>query len=265
MTYWNIITGSCIDTMAGMPAGTVDLVVADPPYNIGIDYIDGKKADMLPSEMYAAWTAKWIAAAARVLRPGGTMFVICDSGGGGIHESAIVAAGLEVRDRIVWHETFGAYRKRAKLYGKCWRPVFWATKPGGAFTFNDLAIRVRSRRQELGDKRADPLGKIPGNVWSIPRIPGNSKKRCRYIDPVTGEEKRFPTQLPMELVTRIVAGHSNVTETVLDPFTGSGTTGVVAALFNRVFVGIELREAYAEAARRRIAEAVGCSGGTFGA
>jgi site-specific DNA-methyltransferase (adenine-specific) len=256
MTYWTVITGSCIDTMAAMPAGSVDLVVADPPYNIGIDYIDGKKADSLPIEMYAAWTAKWIAAAARVLRPGGTMFVICGSDGLRIHEDAIVAAGLELQETIIWFETFGQDRSRAGKYAKCWRPVFWATKPGAPWTFNDLAIRIESARQRAGDKRADDRGKVPENVWAFPRLVGNSKKRWRYIDPKTGKEKRFPTQLPVELVDRIVAGHSNVTETVLDPFTGSGTTGVAAVTAGRVFVGIELREAYAEAARRRIAAVV---------
>ena len=257
MTHWHITTGDSIDTMAGMAAGTVDLVVADPPYNLGIDYGGGRKADRLRPERYAAWTAAWVAAAARVLRPGGTLFIICDRSGYGTHEAAIAGAGLALRDVIAWHETFGADRKGARLYGKCWRPVFWATKPGASWTFNDRAIRVRSRRQELGDKRADPFGKVPANVWAFPRIPGTSKSRATFTDPATGKERRFPTQLPVELVNRIVAGHSNATETVLDPFTGSGTTGVAAVAAGRVFVGIEQYEPFAQAARRRIAAAVG--------
>ena len=254
---WSIITGDCTATMNNLAAGSVALVVADPPYNVGIDYGMGSKADRLPAGRYAAWAAEWVAAAARVLRPGGALFVICDRGGQRLHEEAVGVAGLEVRDVLVWHETFGADRSAARLYGKCWRPIIWATKPGARWTFNDRAIRVRSRRQELGDRRADPRGKVPANVWAFPRIPGTSKRRATFVDPATGDVRRYPTQLPVEIVDRIVAGHSAAGEIVLDPFTGSGTTGVSAVTAGRVFVGIERHEPFAAAARRRVAAAVG--------
>lgn len=241
-----ITTGDCINGMNAMPAGSAALIVADPPYNIGIDYGDGANADRMPHERYATWTQEWVAAAARVLADNGTMFVICGQEFGAVHDLAIQAAGLTIRNRITWYETFGV-NCRAK-FNRTSRPIFYAVKNPKAFTFNRDAVTVPSARQtKYGDKRAAKGGKLLDDVWQIPRVCGTHKER------VAG----FPTQLPIALVRRIVLCASNPSELVVDPFAGSGTTGVVCASVNREFRGFELRQPFAEAAVARIRSAAG--------
>ena len=110
------------------------------------------------------------------------------------------------------------------------------------FTFNIEVLTTRSRRQEIGDPRANPAGKVLDDVWTIPRVCGTFRERVQGV----------PTQLPLALVRRIVLGLARPGDLVLDPFTGSGTTGVVCAEYGRRFAGIELREQYAVIARERI-------------
>ena len=228
-----------------MPPGFVDLVVADPPYNIGIDYGDGPRADAVAADEYAATVAIWMQAAARVLSPAGTIWVVCDAAYGATFDQAITAAGLTVRDRGVWHETFGVWRRG--LFGKCWRPWFYAVKDRRRFTFNESAFMVRSRRQELGDRRARPGGKLRSNVWTFPRVAGTFHERVK-----TPAGETAPTQLPLAMVRMVVEGFSNHGDLVVDPFTGTGTTGVAAVQTGRRFVGLELRETWAAVARQRI-------------
>jgi DNA modification methylase len=237
-----ITTGDCIEQLTAMPAGSVNLVVADPPYNIGIDYGNGEKADRLPAADYIEWTRRWIEAAARALVPDGSMWVICGQEYGAHHDLAMQAAGLTMRSRITWYETFGTNCR--KKFNRTSRPVFYAVKHPSRFTFNAAAVTVPSARQlKYGDKRAATGGKIMDDVWSIPRVCGTFKERVKGV----------PTQLPVELVSRIVLCSSNPGELVVDLFAGSGTTGVVTAIHDRRFHGIELRKKFAALARQRIA------------
>jgi DNA modification methylase len=244
-----ITTGDCIKHLGMMPAESVHLVLADPPYNIGIDYGDGVRADKLPDAAYIEWVRRWIKAAARVLAPDGAMWIVCDAAYGAAFDVAIRKAGLVIRDRGVWHETFGTYRGKGSRpnFGKDWRPWFHGIKSADCYTFNfaDDDMRVPSKRQELGDGRADPRGRVMSNVWAIPRVPGNSKERVAGV----------PTQLPLALVRLVVRGFSNPGDLVLDPFTGSGTTGVVCIEHGRRFHGIELRDEFAAIAQARIDKA----------
>lgn len=247
---WTVDTVDCIEGLAGMAAGSAALVVADPPYNIGIDYGDGRGADELPGNAYAAAVHAWMREAARVLDPAGTLWVVCDAAYGSTFDTAIAAAGLAIRDRGVWHESFGVWRRG--LFGKCWRPWFYAVKDRRRFTFNEEAFRVRSRRQEIGDRRANPSGKVTSNVWSFPRVAGTHRERVRT--PATGNA---PTQLPIAMVRMIVEGFSNPGDPVVDPFTGTGTTGVAAVQTGRRFTGFELRDSWATVARQRISTTAG--------
>lgn len=235
-----ITTGDCIKHLAALPAGSVNLVVADPPYNIGIDYGDGRRADQLPDADYIAWTRRWIEAAARVLTDDGTMFVICGQEYAGDHQIAMRDAGLRWRNTITWVETFGV-NCRWK-FNRTSRPCFYFTKHPSRFTFNRETVTTRSRRQEIGDPRANPAGKVLDDVWTISRVCGTFRERVKGV----------PTQLPLALVRRIVLGLTRPGDLVLDPFTGSGTTGVVCMEHGRRFQGIELREEYAAIARARI-------------
>ncbi len=239
-----ITTGDCIEHMAAMDAGSVHLVLADPPYNIGIDYGDGERADKLPDAAYIEWARRWIKAAARVLAPDGAMWVICGHEYAGDHQVAMRDAGLHWRNTVTWVESFGVNCRRK--FNRTSRPMFYATKHPQRFTFNVEALTTPSARQiKYGDKRANPAGKVLDDVWTIPRVCGTFRERVPGV----------PTQLPLALVRRAVLGLTRAGDLVVDPFTGSGTTGIVCIEQGRRFHGIELREEFAAIAQARIEKA----------
>ena len=236
-----ITTGDCINQLAVITAGTVNLIVADPPYNIGIDYGNGSRADRLPDAAYIEWTRAWITTAARTLAADGTMFVICGQEYAGDHQIAMRDAGLHWRNTVTWYETFGV--NCSNKFNRTSRPMFYAVKHPRRFTFNVESLNTPSARQtKYGDKRASPTGKVLDDVWTISRVCGTFRERVPDV----------PTQLPLALVRRVVLGLSHPGDLVVDPFTGSGTTGVVCVETGRRFHGIELRAEYAEIARVRI-------------
>lgn len=243
-----VTTTDCLAGLAAMAEGSVDLVATDPPYNIGVDYGDGVAADRRGD--YGDLVRAWMVGVHRVLRPGGTLWIVVDPTCGATFDNAIVDAGLAIRDRGVWFETFGVYRGHGPKpnFGKDWRPWFYAVK-GDGYTFNfatDDTLRVPSARQtKYGDRRADARGRVRSNVWQFPRVCGTFRERV----------KEAPTQLPLAMVAMVVRGFTNPGDLVLDTFTGTGTTGVAAVTTGRRFVGFEVREQWAEIARRRIADA----------
>jgi DNA modification methylase len=240
-----ITTGDCIEHLGELPAASVNLVIADPPYNIGIDYGDGEKADRLPDADYREWTRRWIDAAARALARDGAMWVICGQEYADYHQSAMRDAGLHWRNTVTWRETFGVNCR--KKFNRTSRPMFYFTKHRSRFTFNVERLTVPSARQtKYGDKRANLAGKILDDVWTISRVCGTFHERIKDV----------PTQLPLALVQPVVLGLTRPGDLVVDPFTGSGTTGVVCIEHGRRFHGIELREEYAAVARDRISAAV---------
>lgn len=231
--------GDCCEVLASLKRESVDLVLTDPPYNIGIDYGAGTKADR--RDDYDLWCGKWIYLCNRVLKPHGSIWIISGQEHGAEIDLSLQLEGLTVRNRITWHETFGVYCH--KKFGRCSRPIFYAVKDSKHFTFNREAVTIPSDRQtKYGDKRASTSGKIMGDVWSVPRVCGTFRERVKGV----------PTQLPEVLVERIIRVSSNPGDTVLDPFAGSGTTLAVAARLSREATGIELNPAYAEIAERRI-------------
>jgi site-specific DNA-methyltransferase (adenine-specific) len=237
----NVATGDCIEHLGAMPAGSVNLIMADPPYNIGIDYGDGARADRRSDADYIEWSRAWIAAAARTLADDGAMWVICGQEYAADHQLAMRDAGLHWRNTVTWVETFGVNCRRK--FNRTSRPMFYAVKHPRRFTFNVPALTTPSARQtKYGDKRANPAGKVLDDVWPISRVCGTFRERVNGV----------PTQLPLELVRRVVCGLSRPSDLVCDPFTGSGTTGVVCIQHDRRFRGIELREEYAAIARRRM-------------
>src|SRR4051794_21322407 len=124
---WTVIRGDCVEIMEGMGPGTARLVFADPPYNIGVDYGDGEKADRLPRDAYLDWCRSWMAAAARLLAPDGSMWVMSDPRWAGRFQCILEdLVGLHYRETIIWHETFGVYCEGK--FGRDHRPVFRFTK-----------------------------------------------------------------------------------------------------------------------------------------
>lgn len=235
-----IITGDCCEVLAAMDRDSVDLIVADPPYNIGIDYGTGAKADR--RDDYDIWCERWIGCCYMALKQTGSLWVISGQEHGADIDIAMRRAGFLIRNRITWHETFGVYCKNK--FGRTSRPIYYAVKNERGFTFNRDAVTVPSARQEIyNDRRAAAGGKIMGDVWTISRVCGTFGERVKGV----------PTQLPQELVRRIVGVSSNPGDTVLDPFAGSGTTLAVAKEMSRVGIGIELNPDYARIAAERVA------------
>ena len=235
-----IHVGDCCEVLASLPRESVDLVLTDPPYNIGIDYGSGKKADL--RDDYDIWCGRWINWCYRALKPHGSIWVISGQEHGADIDIAMRNCDLVVRNRITWHETFGVQCQRK--FARTSRPIYYAVKDEKNFTFNREAVTVPSDRQtKYGDRRAAPGGKVMGDVWQINRVCGTFKERVKGV----------PTQLPSELVARIVGVSSNPGDVVLDPFAGSGTTLAVAKQMGRKATGIELNPEYAEIARKRVA------------
>jgi len=239
-----ILCGDCVEILRSAKGPFADLVFADPPFNIGYKYdrYDDKRA----SEKYLAWTRDWIGACVRVLKPHGSFYIaIGDEYAANVR---LIAddCGLVMRNWIIWHYTFGQQLKRK--FARSHTHIFYFVKDAKSFTFNDEMVRVISDRQKkYSDKRANPAGKMPDDVWDeYPRVCGTFRER-------TG----FPCQMPESLLARIIRLSSNEGDWVLDPFCGSGTTAVVAHKLNRRFTMIDLSEEYVEASRTRIAEAEG--------
>lgn len=239
----DIHVGDCCEVLAKLPRESVDLVIADPPYNIGVDYGIGKAADRRGD--YWQWVRKWIYLCDRVLKSHGSIWIISGQEHGAEIDLSLQIDGFNVRNRITWHESFGVYCHNK--FGRTSRPIYYATKDKKRFTFNRSAVLVPSARQEkYGDRRASPGGKIMGDVWQISRVCGTFSERIPGV----------PTQLPLELVRRIIGVSSNTGDVVLDPFAGSGTTLVAAKEMSREAIGIELNPDYAEIATSRLAAGV---------
>lgn len=239
-----IIHGDCIAEMRKLTAGSVRLIFADPPYNIGIDYGDGKAADKLPDIDYLSWCEQWMQECTRLLTADGSLWVMINDEWADHFGLILQRVGMHRRNWIKWYETFGV-NCRSK-FNRCSRHIFYTVKDAKRFVFNAEAVNRPSDRQtKYNDKRANPNGKLLDDVWEVPRIAGTHTER------VAG----FPTQVPLEIVRRIVGCASDPSDTVLDPFSGSASTGVAAIESGRKYIGIEEQEHYVELSNIRIVEA----------
>jgi len=240
-----ILNGDCVEILRKVKEPFADLVFADPPFNIGYKY--DKYHDSKASEKYLAWTRDWIGECVRVLKPHGSIYIaIGDEYAAHIKLILEDELRLTMRNWIIWHYTFGQQTK-AK-FARAHTHILYFVKDAKHFTFNDEIVRVISDRQKkYRDKRANPAGKLPDDVWNEhPRVCGTFSERTGH-----------PCQMPESLLARIIRASSNEGDWVLDPFCGSATTAVVAHKLNRQYTTIDVSEAYVEAARGRIEEAEG--------
>ncbi len=240
-----ILCGDSVELLRAVKEPFADLVFADPPFNIGYKY--DKYHDEKASEQYLAWTRDWIGACVRVLQPHGSIYIaIGDEYAAQIKLILEDELGLTLRNWIIWHYTFGQQTKNK--FARSHTHILYFVKDPKNFVFHDEAVRVISDRQKkYSDKRANPAGKMPDDVWNeYPRICGTFTER-------TG----FPCQMPESLLARIIRVSSNEGEWVLDPFCGSGTTATVAHKLNRAYTSIDISETYVQAARERIADSEG--------
>lgn len=237
-----IVTGDCRKLMARWPAGWADLVFADPPFNINYSY--DKYDDNKDRPTYLRFAAEWVIQAVRLLAPTGSMFVAIGDDYVAEYKMLLAECGLTLRNWIIWHYTFGPHQQ--KKFGRDHAHILYFTRHPTKFTFNADAIRVRSARQEQGDKRADPRGRVPGDVWQFPRLPANAKERWNH-----------PCQMPEAILERIILAATDAGQVVFDPFGGSGTTLAVAKRLGRHYLGCEESAAYAQSIRRRLAHVEG--------
>jgi DNA modification methylase len=241
---WEIRHGDCLKVLAGLDEGCARLVFADPPYNIGVDYGEGVKADRLPEAEYVSWCQQWVDACVRVLSPDGSLWVLISDEYADHMGIVLRKSGLYRRAWIKWFETFGTYRNNN--FGRCSRHLFYCVKDQKNFVFHPSAVNCVSARIKIEDARGDPDGKIWVDVWGvdppIERIPGTSRER------IPG----FPTQLPVALLTPVVCCASDPGDLVIDSFSSSATTGLVCIEQGRRFLGIEKQKEFVRLSRQRL-------------
>ena len=238
---WKIIHGDCIEELRKIEDSSARLIFADPPYNIGIDYGDGEQADRLDDEEYLDWCRQWIGACVSKLTPDGSFWLmICDEYAD--HFGIMLRqAGLYRRSWIKWYETFGVNCQNK--FNRCSRHIFYCVKDPKRFVFNpDPVSRQSDRQAKYGDARANPAGKLWDDVWEIPRLTDTCEERM----------PGFPTQIPLAITRAIVGCASEPGDLVIDPFSGSGSTGVAAIESRRKYVGIEKNEQFVKASTDRL-------------
>ena len=256
MPFDQVVIGDCVTLLNEIPSETVDLVFADPPFNIGYEY--DRYNDRRTHEDYLNWTTEWLTAAVRVLKPSGSMFVAIGDEYVAEHKVRLDALQMTMRNWIVWHYTFGV--SCTHKFSRSHTHILYYVKDAKRFTFNSDAIRVPSARQTTyADRRANQKGKVPDNTWVL-----RPQEDERFFQPDTDtwnssrvcgtfhERLSHPCQMPEAILDRILRVSSDPGDLVLDPFAGSGTTLAVAKKLDRRYYGIELSPDYAQAIEERL-------------
>jgi site-specific DNA-methyltransferase (adenine-specific) len=236
-----IVVGDCVKILHSSAPEQADLIFADPPFNIGYKY--DLYEDRRAYDEYFEWTRDWMSACVHALKPTGSFWIAI--GDDYAAEVRILGRqlGLNLRNWVIWHYTFGQSTKRK--FARSHTHLFYWTKDPVNFTFNDMEVRIPSARQTTyGDKRANPKGKMPDDVWSFSRVCGTFLERVKW----------HPCQMPEKVLERIIKVSSNSGDLVIDPFSGSGTTCGVAARLGRKFFGVDISEQYVKHSLKRIEE-----------
>jgi site-specific DNA-methyltransferase (adenine-specific) len=225
---------------------SIDLIFADPPYNIGKSF--GSFHDKWPSDKdYAEWCYGWLTTCLRKLKSNGSMYVMTST-------QAMPYLDLWLRNhctilsRIMWHYDSSGVQAKS-YYGSMFEPILFCVKDPKNYTFNADAIEVEARTgavRKLIDYRKEiptpyKSTKVPGNVWYYPRV--------RYRMP---EYENHPSQKPEALLERIILASSNPNGVILDPFAGTFTTCAVAKRLGRRSIGIEQEREYLKIGLRRL-------------
>jgi adenine-specific DNA-methyltransferase len=229
-----------------IPDASVNLVFADPPYNLGKRF--ASFTDRWPSESaYVEWCKQWLDLCVRKLTNHGSLYLMASTQCMP-YLDIYLRERISVLGRIAWHyDSSGVQAK--KYFGSVYEPVLHCVKDPDTYTFNgeDVAVEARTgaQRKLIDYRKPIPAPynsrKVPGNVWYFPRV--------RYRMP---EYEHHPSQKPEALLERIVKASSNTGDTVLDPFSGTFTTSAVAQRLGRATVGIEIEEEYVKVGLRRL-------------
>jgi DNA modification methylase len=256
---WNRLhQGDCIEGLGRLPAESVDLVFADPPFNIDYEY--DVYRDNRSGDQYVDWTKTWGLAVKRVLKPDGTFWLaIGDDYAAQLKLLFQDQLGFHCRSWVVWYYTFGV--NCTKKFSRSHTHLFHFVMNPKKFTFNSEAIRVPSARQLVyNDARGVPEGRLPDDTWILrpqdlpegfqpdedtwffSRVCGTFKERAGW----------HGCQMPEQLLGRIIRVCSSPDEIVVDPFGGSGTTLTVAKKLGRRWLGFELSTNYAAKIQARL-------------
>lgn len=241
-----VLPGDCIEVLQGLPAESVDLVFADPPYNLQL-HQELRRPDQSRVEpvndhwdqfedfaAYDRFTERWLSACRRVLKPHATLWVIGTYHN--IYRIGKILQDLEfwLLNDIVWIKSNPMPNFRGVRFTNAHETMIWAQKERGApYTFNHHAMKALNEDLQM---RSD---------WYLPICSG--KERLRKEG-----QRAHPTQKPEALIYRVIQASSNPGDVVLDPFFGTGTTGVIAKRLHRDWIGIEREPAYIELAEERI-------------
>ncbi len=236
----NIVCSDCVEYLKGIEKSFADLIFADPPFNIG--YFYDKYEDTLEKDAYIKWTREWMSECVKVLKNDGTFFIAIGDEYAANVKILADELGLYMRNWLIWHYTFGQQMKNK--FSRSHTHIFYFVKDKDNFKFNDEAVRVPSDRQLIyKDKRANPRGKMPDDVWSdFSRVCGTFKERQGW----------HPCQMPEDILKRIIAVSTNKNDIVFDPFSGSGTTAAASYMLERNYAGIDISEEYVERSKKRL-------------
>src|SRR6267378_3112546 len=244
-----VMVGDCIAAMASLPPESVDLVFADPPYNLQLQgdlkrpddsRVDAVNDDWDKFSNFAAYddfTRAWLASCRRVMKPNATLWVI-----GSYHNIFRVGAilqdlGFWILNDVIWRKSNPMPNFRGRRFTNAHETLIWASRDAAArgYTFNYEALKAGNEDIQV---RSD---------WTLSLCTGEERLKGK------DKKKLHPTQKPEALLARVILAASRPDDLVLDPFCGTGTTGAAAKRLGRRFLGIERDSGYAEAAKARIA------------
>jgi modification methylase len=244
-----ILVGDCVEEMTKLPAGSVDLVFADPPYNLQLtsdlkrpdnSHVDAVTDDWDKFASFSAYddfTCRWLAACRRVMKPAATIWVI-----GSYHNIFRVGTimqdlGFWILNDVIWRKSNPMPNFRGRRFTNAHETMIWASRDANAkgYTFNYDTLKAGNEDIQV---RSD---------WTLPLCTGDERLKGK------NGKKLHPTQKPEALLARVILSSSRLDDLVFDPFCGTGTTGAVAKRLGRRFAGCEQDATYARAAEKRIA------------
>lgn len=242
-----LILGDVLEVLGSeIQDNSIDLIFADPPYNIGKNF-NGFKDKWKFEKDYLEWNYSWLNLCVKKLKPNGSLYLMASTQSMPYFD-LYLRDRLTILSRIVWYyDSSGVQAK--KYYGSLYEPILYCVKDKRNYTFNSSDILVEAKtgsvRKLIDYRKTTPSvynsKKVPGNVWEFPRV--------RYRMP---EYEEHPTQKPTSLLERIIKASSNEGDVVLDIFSGTFTTSFVAKQLNRKSIGIELQEKYLQIGLRRL-------------
>lgn len=252
---------NCIDGMKVLPDDSVDLIVADPPYNLSkskklkmrnTDKLEGfggdwditdENWDKMTLDEYVQFTKEWVAECKRILKPTGSIWVFGSYHNIGLVNYVFQELDIEILNEIIWYKRNAFPNLTGRRFTASHESILWGHKgneKNRKYYFNYEA----SRDNDYPEDGLKKQGKQMRSVWDIP----NNKKKDEL------KHGKHPTQKPERILKRMIELTSKEGDLVLDPFMGSGATAVVSKLLGRDYIGFELDEKYIDLANKKISD-----------